>query len=786
MGCISSKQARTNSPSYHLPKVKKSRSKNQKISRKNNNNNASSRNLDSIPLQSKGGGGGVAASTVGSTLEKIKEEPEKEKDAESSSREIVVDSKNSKSFKKEHHRSEKKSVFSIKLGRLTEAEHVAAGWPAWLTTVAGEAIEGWLPLRSDNFERLEKGKKCFNRFQLLDLVEPVMIMIGQGTYSSVYRARDVETGKMVALKKVKFDNFQPESVRFMAREIAILRRLDHQNIMKLEGLIASRLSCSIYFVFEYMEHDLSGLLSCPDIKFTDSQIKCYMKQLLSGLEHCHSQGVLHRDIKTSNILVNNEGILKIADFGLANFVSHRNKEPLTSRVVTLWYRPPELLLGSTSYGASVDMWSVGCVFAELFIGRPILKGRTEVEQLHKIFKLCGSPPDDFWKKSKLPLASMFKPSHPYESTLRERCKEFPKFAVSLLETFLSIETYKRGTASSALESEYFNTKPYACDPSSFPRYPPNKEIDAKFREEARRKKASARIQATGTSRNPRKVRKTLQESSSFFKVVPTEEVDANSKVARRNNGGNSHIPRGKGVTEHRGSFKSSYDTVSEASQGTGLSQGTSIQSVPALTASSGFTWAKNRKPSHVSSRLHSQANSRSHLKGVEPTPELNRRDSLKFEDQESEVPSSRVGAASSGRDDIGKHAIQRKRRAKRNDSFDSADLFQAPEFLADYNCQEESVRLSGMLSTRIDGKQESHTCRHARRSSFSKGGMIQLSSQMKVVVMNRNGSARTSKSSEKNDNNTSFVAKTFWAPRGGAFNCCILLKSPAEVFALTL
>lgn len=159
MGCISSKQARTNSPSYHLPKVKKSRSKNQKFSRKNNNNNASSRNLDSISLQSKGGGGGVAASTVGSTLAKIKEEPEKEKDEESSSREIVVDSKNSKSFKKEHHRSERKSVFSIKLGRLTEAEHVAAGWPAWLTAVAGEAVEGWLPLRSDNFERLEKVNK---------------------------------------------------------------------------------------------------------------------------------------------------------------------------------------------------------------------------------------------------------------------------------------------------------------------------------------------------------------------------------------------------------------------------------------------------------------------------------------------------------------------------------------------------------------------------------------------------------------------------------------------------
>ncbi|KAE9591919.1 putative protein-serine/threonine kinase CMGC-CDK-CRK7-CDK9 family [Lupinus albus] len=362
-------------------------------------------------------------------------------------------------------------VYSMTKGE--RGAQVLAGWPSWLTAVAGEAVSGWIPRRADSFEKLDK--------------------IGQGTYSSVYKARDLETNRIVALKKVRFANIDPESVRFMAREIILLRRLDHPNVMKLEGMITSRVSGSLYLIFEYMEHDLAGLAAIPAIKFTEPQIKCYMQQLLRGLEHCHSHGVMHRDIKGANLLLDNNGNLKIGDFGLATLFQPTQGQPLTSRVVTLWYRPPELLLGATDYGAAVDLWSAGCILAEMFAGKPIMPGRTEVEQLHKIFKLCGSPSEEYWKKSKLPHATIFKPQQPYKRVVAKAFGDFPSSALSLLEVLLAIEPKDRGTASLALVNEFFTTKPLPCDPSTLPNYPPSKEFDAKLREhEARRRRAASK------------------------------------------------------------------------------------------------------------------------------------------------------------------------------------------------------------------------------------------------------------------------------------------------------
>ncbi|KAJ9671633.1 hypothetical protein PVL29_025371 [Vitis rotundifolia] len=392
-----------------------------------------------------------------------------------------------------------------------EGEQVAAGWPAWLSAVAGEAIRGWLPRRADSFEKLDK--------------------IGQGTYSNVYRARDLDQRKIVALKKVRFDNLEPESVRFMAREIHVLRRLDHPNIIKLEGLVTSRMSCSLYLVFEYMEHDLAGLASHPGLKFTEPQVKCYMQQLLRGLDHCHSRGVLHRDIKGSNLLIDNSGILKIADFGLASFFDPHQIQPLTSRVVTLWYRPPELLLGATYYGTAVDLWSTGCILAELYAGKPIMPGRTEVEQLHKIFKLCGSPSEDYWRKSKLPHATIFKPQQPYRRCVAETFKDFPTPALGLMETLLSIDPADRGSAASALKSEFFTVKPLPCDPSSLPKYPPSKEFDAKVRDEEARRQGAA-----GKGQRLDHERKGIRES----RAVPAPDANAELVLSMQKRQGQSN------------------------------------------------------------------------------------------------------------------------------------------------------------------------------------------------------------------------------------------------------
>ncbi|GAB4845423.1 hypothetical protein Ancab_038830 [Ancistrocladus abbreviatus] len=426
-----------------------------------------------------------------------------------------------------------------------------------------------------------------------------------------------------------------------------------------------------------------------------------------------------------------KGVLKVADFGLANFSSSVHKQPLTSRVVTLWYRPPELLLGATDYGPSVDLWSVGCVFAEVLLGKPLLQGRTEVEQLHKIFKLCGSPPDEYWKKSKLPHATLFKPQQPYGRSLQETCKSFPRLAASLIETLLSVEPHKRGTASSALSSEYFSTKPYACDPSSLPKYPPNKEIDAKGREEARRKKVNGRV------RGPEASKKTIRKHNGVGKLTLTKDLPAEGQNTKRTkiSGNIALFPS----EEENLSPKPSMDQGDKAAHLKNASQGHVPYVGPLeVPASSGFAWVKKRRDD-ASDRSHSRSSSKLSFNSLEPSSTVTDKSNHELEKQENGPIPHGICAYSRGHDhyETVKHPILRQ-WSQFDHSFDASDAYHSRdlslaldqkemEARRNNTDQEEKVEFSGPLLSqthRIDElleRHERHIRQAARRSRFQRG-----------------------------------------------------------------
>lgn len=200
--------------------------------------------------------------------------------------------------------------------------------------------------------------------------------VGEGTYGKVYKAKSVEDGTLVALKMIRMDAEKDGFPVTAVREIKLLQSLRHENVVQLKemmvsrGVLASRplvalkliqLTGHVHMVFEYVDHDLTGVLRHPKIKFEAAHLKSLMAQLLVGLGYIHRRGVLHRDLKGSNILVSRSGVLKIADFGLARFYAIGAKNDYTNRVITQWYKPPELLYGATLYGAEVDIFSAGCV-----------------------------------------------------------------------------------------------------------------------------------------------------------------------------------------------------------------------------------------------------------------------------------------------------------------------------------------------------------------------------------------------------------------------------------------
>jgi len=220
-----------------------------------------------------------------------------------------------------------------------------------------------------------------------------MEKIGEGTYGVVYMAEDKVTGEIVALKKIRLEG-EDEGVPSTAiREISLLKELDHPNIVSLKDVVHQ--DVKFYLVFEYLDQDLKSFLDKVKHNLHMLLTKSYLYQLISGIAYCHAHRVLHRDLKPQNILVNIHGVLKLADFGLAR-AFNLPVRTYTHEVVTLWYRAPEILLGGKQYSTAVDVWSIGCIFAELATRRPLFPGDSEIDQLFKIFQCFGTPNEQTW------------------------------------------------------------------------------------------------------------------------------------------------------------------------------------------------------------------------------------------------------------------------------------------------------------------------------------------------------------------------------------------------------
>ncbi|GFY85750.1 protein kinase superfamily protein [Actinidia rufa] len=351
-----------------------------------------------------------------------------------------------------------KRMTSLNLGG---EEELVDGWPKWLTdNIPKDVLAGIVPRSAESYEKLDK--------------------VGQGTYSNVYKARDRTTGKIVALKKVRFDTSEPESVKFMAREIVILQKLDHPNILKLEGLATSRMQYSLYLVFDYMQSDLARIISRPDERLTEPQ----------------------------------------------------------------------------------------------------------VEQLHRIFKLCGTPSEEYWKKLKV--SPTFKPPHAYKSNFREVFRAFPSSSLGLLNTLLALDPTYRGSASSALRNEFFCTSPLACDLSGLPVI--YKEEDEPMQTSERRR-----------HRNPKMRRRsrTLQErQKKDLAEVAMEQPKGDSAKEEAEKIVGLNLQQGSSSTSTSSSIK---HTIQEGT--------------PRLSLSSNESCQKNMSPS---SKAHPKATN--NIKNLPPLP----------------------------------------------------------------------------------------------------------------------------------------------------------------------
>ena len=235
--------------------------------------------------------------------------------------------------------------------------------------------------------------------------------MGEGTYGVVYKALDKRSNKLgvlqnLTIKFVRFPFYFLVAMKLIAipkeedgtpstaiREMSILKELKHPNVVRLLNVIHD--NSILYLIFEFLDQDLKMYMSHIKQPFSPLLLKSYVNQLLVGIEHCHSHRMMHRDLKPQNLLIDKAGTLKLADFGLARAFTAQHRT-YTHEVVTLWYRAPEILLGGKHYSPPMDIWSVGCIFAEMANRKALFPGDSEIDQLFKLFSLLGTPNDQVW------------------------------------------------------------------------------------------------------------------------------------------------------------------------------------------------------------------------------------------------------------------------------------------------------------------------------------------------------------------------------------------------------
>ncbi|KAI1004200.1 CTD kinase subunit alpha [Podosphaera aphanis] len=284
-------------------------------------------------------------------------------------------------------------------------------------------------------------------------------VVGSGTYGKVFKAVHIYTRKLVALKKIRMEGERDGFPVTAVREIKLLQSLKHQNIVNLQEVMVEKNDC--FMVFEYLSHDLTGLLNHPTFKLEPAHKKHLARQLFEGLDYLHRRGVLHRDIKAANILVSSGGLLKLADFGLARFYAKRRQLDYTNRVITIWYRSPELLLGETQYGPAVDIWSAACVLIEIFTRHAIFPGDGgEISQLEKIYAILGTPNKIDWPGLvEMAWFELLRPTARKPNIFAEKYKErVTPQAYELLQSMFQYDPAKRPSASDVLDHPYFTVE----------------------------------------------------------------------------------------------------------------------------------------------------------------------------------------------------------------------------------------------------------------------------------------------------------------------------------------